>query len=574
MWHKVTDFFKAPVFIGDKEKTRRAKALNALQIYMGGIVLVFGFIGTLFIFEEKVVSTSTLIVGLLITLFGIFLNRKGRVSLASWIMLASFWAMGVFLLALSGGIQSQHIMIFMSGTVVAGIILGVRGGVHFAGASIFTALGFVVAEQTGYQFPNIFPLPPLSIWSLLVMCLTFIVIPLQVALQSLADSASRAVAIEERYRLIASVMYDYAFFVEFGPEGKISDQWVSGAFKSITGYRPEEYVAKGGWPAILHPDSRNQDEQDMEKLRANQKVVSEPSIIRKDGEIRWTQACAHPKWDEKNNRLVGVGIYGAVQDISERKQIEADRERLIAELEAKNQELENFTYTVSHDLKSPLVTINGFLGYLEEDAASGNMNRLKKDTQRIHEAVNKMQKLLSELLELSRIGMMMNPPEPISFEDVVQEALDIVQGRLNESGVTVHTQPNLPAIYGDKPRLIEVLQNLLDNAAKYMGDQSDPRIEIGSQGEDAERGMPIFCVKDNGIGIDPEHHERIFGLFNKLDAKSEGTGVGLALVKRIVEVHGGRIWVQSEASPQRGMQVKDPLFISRFLSDLEPDSVI
>jgi len=132
--------------------------------------------------------------------------------------------------------------------------------------------------------------------------------------------------------------------------------------------------------------------------------------------------------------------------------------------------------------------------------------------------------------------------------------LDIVQGRLNESGVTVHvlspnegTQPNLPAIYGDKPRLIEVLQNLLDNAAKYMGDQSDPRIDIGSQGEDAERGMLIFFVKDNGMGIDPEHHERIFGLFNKLDAQSEGTGVGLALVKRIVEVHGGRIWVQSEA---------------------------
>jgi signal transduction histidine kinase len=93
---------------------------------------------------------------------------------------------------------------------------------------------------------------------------------------------------------------------------------------------------------------------------------------------------------------------------------------------------------------------------------------------------------------------------------------------------------------------VEVLQNLLDNAAKFMGDQKKPRIEIGQSGEDAERGMPIFYVCDNGMGVAPDHHDRIFGLFNKLDPRTDGTGVGLALVKRIIEVHGGRIWIQSE----------------------------
>jgi len=102
-------------------------------------------------------------------------------------------------------------------------------------------------------------------------------------------------------------------------------------------------------------------------------------------------------------------------------------------------------------------------------------------------------------------------------------------------------------VTGDRQRLVEVLQNLLDNAAKFMGHQPDPRIEIGQRGEDAEHGKIIFYVKDNGIGIAPEHHERIFGLFNQLDPKMGGTGVGLALVKRIVEFHGGRIWVESEA---------------------------
>ena len=221
-----------------------------------------------------------------------------------------------------------------------------------------------------------------------------------------------------------------------------------------------------------------------------------------------------------------------------------ERQKLIGELEHKNSELERFTYTVSHDLKSPLVTINGFLGYLEQDAASGNVERLKKDTQRIQEAVNKMQRLLNELLELSRIGRIVNISEMVPFNELVREAMNIVHGQLESHRVTVHTQPNLPTVYGDKPRLTEVLQNLLDNAAKYMGDQPSPRIEIGQRGN--ENGQPVFFIRDNGIGIAPQFHERVFGLFDKLDPKSEGTGVGLALVKRIIEVHGGRIWVESE----------------------------
>jgi PAS domain S-box-containing protein len=221
------------------------------------------------------------------------------------------------------------------------------------------------------------------------------------------------------------------------------------------------------------------------------------------------------------------------------------REKLIRELELKNTELERFTYTVSHDLKSPLVTINGFLGYLKEDSLSGNSERLKTDIQRIQDAVDKMHLLLRELLELSRIGRIMNPPEKVSFEALVHDALEIVHGRLEAGNITVHIQPDLPAVQGDRQRLMEVLQNLVDNAAKYMGSQSSPRIDIGQDGE--EDGKIRFYVKDNGIGISPQYHNRIFGLFDKLDQKTEGTGVGLAIVKRIVEVHGGRIWVESEA---------------------------
>jgi signal transduction histidine kinase len=118
-----------------------------------------------------------------------------------------------------------------------------------------------------------------------------------------------------------------------------------------------------------------------------------------------------------------------------------------------------------------------------------------------------------------------------------------VHGRLQANNVQVHVQENMPHVYGDRHRFVEVVQNLVDNAAKFIGE--DPRIDIGHDG--TEDGKPIFFVRDNGIGIPVAHHERVFGLFNKLDAESDGTGIGLALVKRIIEFHGGRIWVQSEA---------------------------
>lgn len=250
------------------------------------------------------------------------------------------------------------------------------------------------------------------------------------------------------------------------------------------------------------------------------------------------------KLNEELEQRVLERTTALTQEIAERKQVEAEREKLILELEAKNNELERFTYTVSHDLKSPLLTIRGFLVFLEKDVQAHNVKRIQADTARIVEATNKMQRLLNELLELSRIGRMMNPPVDVSFNVVVQEAVELVYGRLTERGVSLRVQENMAFVMGDRIRLIQVMQNLIDNAIKFMGEQADPLIEVGQSGE--ENGMPVFFIRDNGIGILPKHHEKIFGVFNKLDPEVEGTGIGLSLVKRIIEAHNGRIWVESE----------------------------
>jgi signal transduction histidine kinase len=139
---------------------------------------------------------------------------------------------------------------------------------------------------------------------------------------------------------------------------------------------------------------------------------------------------------------------------------------------------------------------------------------------------------------------LVNQPQRISFEELAREAIELVGWYIKKNEIAVHIQQNMPSVYGDRQRLLEVLQNLIDNAAKFAANRPNPRIEIKHAGE--EDGKPIFLIRDNGIGIAPEHHERVFGLFNKLNPNADGTGIGLAIVKRIVEFHGGRIWIESK----------------------------
>jgi signal transduction histidine kinase len=224
---------------------------------------------------------------------------------------------------------------------------------------------------------------------------------------------------------------------------------------------------------------------------------------------------------------------------SERRLAAANRE-----LEARNAELQRFTYVVSHDLKSPLVTVRGFLSYVERDAKSGRLDRVESDIARIRAATDRMGQLLEDLLALSRTGRVERRHEDVAFEEVVREARALTAGRLAMRGVRVEVDGPLPVVRGDRRGLVDLVQNLLDNAAKFMGGQKEPAVWIGARGGDAP-GQAVLYVRDNGVGIDAAHHERVFELFHRLDPLVEGTGLGLALARRVVQTHGGRIWVES-----------------------------
>ncbi len=303
----------------------------------------------------------------------------------------------------------------------------------------------------------------------------------------------------------------------------------------------EDLIGMSAFNLIAEPDHPRAEQNMLVTLTEGNSGILEYALVKKDGTEFDGELNAVLIKDEAGQP---AGFVALTRDITPRKEAEAEREALVRQLQSKNTELEQFTYTVSHDLKAPLITISGFLGYLEQDAIKGDVERVHKDIQSIKQAVGRMQLLLNELLELSRIGRLAEHPKEVSFDDIVQEALKHVQGRLTASKADVRVASDLPVVYGDRTRLVEVVQNLVDNAAKFMGEQPSPLIEIGTCGE--EDGKTIFFIRDNGIGILPKHQERIFGLFHKLDPQGEGTGIGLAIVKKIVEVHGGRIWVESE----------------------------
>lgn len=232
------------------------------------------------------------------------------------------------------------------------------------------------------------------------------------------------------------------------------------------------------------------------------------------------------------------------EDVTEQKKNEN-------EIKQKNEELTRFIYTVSHDLKSPLVTIKSFTSYLREDIENQDKEAQGKDLNYIENAADKMGNLLDELLELSRIGRKEQPKTKITLKSVAQSAIDLVAGRIARQKVKIKFTGPPVLLHGHQQRLIQLYQNLIDNAVKFMGDEPAPLVEIGSFIDKERNKEVVLFVRDNGIGIDPRYHHKLFGLFEKMDNKTEGTGIGLALIKRITEVHGGTIWFES-GGPGKG----------------------
>jgi PAS domain S-box-containing protein len=239
----------------------------------------------------------------------------------------------------------------------------------------------------------------------------------------------------------------------------------------------------------------------------------------------------------------GRYILASIVDISERKGIDDKLHKAYEEVQQKNQEMEQFVYTVSHDLKAPLVTSMSFMGFLKEDIAAQNFSEVTDSLQRLEKAHLRMQELINDLLQVSRIGRMELHYERVQLKEVLSQVADNAAERIQATNVKFDYSQDFPEIVADRKRLGQVLENLIGNAIKYASDVSHPSVRVFWK----DAGNEIhLCVKDNGPGIDPQYHSKIFGLFQRLDSSKEGTGVGLTIVSRIMQLHGGRVWVDSQ----------------------------
>ncbi len=207
--------------------------------------------------------------------------------------------------------------------------------------------------------------------------------------------------------------------------------------------------------------------------------------------------------------------------------------------------LEEFAYTVTHDLKSPLSTIGCYSTLLLEKYYDKLDEKGKLYLKRMESNIFHMDKLILDILELSRLGKVLDQKEQFCIELIVNQALENLKPEIDEKGIDIIISNDLPMVYGSKERLRQVYDNIISNAIKFISDAKSPTIEIGYSDKDDKH--QLFYVKDNGIGIEKKYHEEIFQEFYRLNnTKTKGTGIGLAIAKRIIDQHDGDIWVESE----------------------------
>ncbi len=315
--------------------------------------------------------------------------------------------------------------------------------------------------------------------------------------------------------------------------------WNAGAVR-LFGYRADEIIGRP--VTLLIPEDRLDEVSTIdEQLIHGEQVEPSESIRRKkDGTLVPVSVRISPI-KNINGRIIGASTI--VRDITEQKRAEEQLRTLLAEVERSNRELEQFAYVASHDLQEPLRMVSSYTQLLEQRYRDKLDDDAREFINYAVDGARRMQRLINDLLEFSRVSTRGRRLEPVDANEVLGTVRANLSVAIEDAGALV-TNEELPTVMADPTQLGQLLQNLIGNAIKFNGAES-PRVHIAAY---ERAGEWVFAVRDNGIGIDPEYFDRIFVIFQRLHVTADypGTGIGLAVCKRIAERHGGRIWVESE----------------------------
>ncbi len=358
---------------------------------------------------------------------------------------------------------------------------------------------------------------------------------------------------EERYRLIAENVTDVIWVVD----ANMQLTYVSPSVTRLRGYSVEEAMAQR-FEEWLTPTSLEVVAKILAEEGATENQGRYPSRPRtmeleltcKDGSTVWTELRMADMLDQDGKP---VGTMGVSRDISERKRMEEERESLLedlnrinARLAQSNKELQDFVYVASHDLREPLRKMASF-GNLLQDSLEGNLDEDQQENlEFMIDGANRMQMMIDDLLTYSRVSTKAKPPEHVDLNEVIENLKKLeLAVQLDETKGTIRIPRSLPPVSGDPSQIHQLLQNLIGNGLKFHRDGIPPEITIRAR--QVQKNMVRVEVQDNGIGIDEQYHEQVFTMFKRLHSRTdyEGTGIGLAVCKKIVDRHGGEIGVKS-----------------------------
>lgn len=305
--------------------------------------------------------------------------------------------------------------------------------------------------------------------------------------------------------------------------------------------RPMQEQLGTGWFKSVHPEDWKVFNDLNTQFKNNEHYTCEYRLLRQDGVYRHILEIASPRLMPDGSF---AGYMGSCLDISEMKEAQNELAEKAKELVRSNEELEQFAYVASHDLQEPLRMIGSYVQLVGKRIEAGKTEDLAEYMKFAVDGVARMQGLISDLLQFSRVNRKGNPFAPVDMNELMQIVSAHLIKRVEETGATL-TFTDMPVVNGDSFQLIRLFQNLIENALKFRAPGRSPIVSVGVQEKEHEW---IFSINDNGIGIDNKFYNRIFVIFQRLHARDqyEGTGLGLAICKKIVERHGGEIWVESE----------------------------